>query len=97
MSSWEVLAGECDAWATSGRPVELWWRDDDAIADTAALRCLLAEATVPIALAVIPAGLEPSLPALLKSHGSVSVLQHGFDHRNRAPAGGKKSDRKSVV
>ena len=56
------------------------------------LRRLLAEASVPIALAVIPAGLEPSLPALLKSHGSVSVLQHGFDHRNRAPAGGKKSE-----
>ena len=48
--------------------------------------------TVPVALAVIPARLEPSLPALLKSHGSVSVLQHGFDHQNRAPAGGKKSE-----
>jgi hypothetical protein len=92
MSSWEALARECDAWQTSGRAVELWWRDDDAVADTDALRRLLASLTVPVALAVIPARLEPSLPALLKSHGSVSVLQHGFDHRNRAPAGGKKSE-----
>jgi hypothetical protein len=92
MSSWETLARECDAWDASGHAVELWWRDDDAVADTAALRHLLALASVPIALAVIPAGLEPSLPALLKSHGTVSVLQHGFDHKNRALAGAKKSE-----
>lgn len=89
---WDSLARECDAWAAAGHPVELWWRDDDAVADTDALRRLLASVTVPLALAVIPARLEPSLPALLKSHGSVSVLQHGFDHWNRAPAGGKKSE-----
>ena len=96
MSSWEALRRECDAWEaaweTGGRPVELWWRDDDAVSDTDALRRLLASLTVPVALAVIPARLEPSLPTLLKSHGSVSVLQHGFDHRNRAPAGAKKSE-----
>jgi len=28
----------------------------------------------------------------LKGHGSVSVLQHGFDHTNRTPAGAKKSE-----
>ena len=92
MSGWEALARECEATAASGRPIELWWRDDDAIADTPALRRLLSLARVPLALAVIPAVLDPSLPALLKSHGSVSVLQHGFDHNNRALAGGKKSE-----
>ena len=89
---WESLARECDAWAADGRAIELWWRDDDAVADTPALRRLLQVARVPLSLAVIPAGLAPSLPALLKSHGSVSVLQHGFDHANRAPAGDKKSE-----
>jgi hypothetical protein len=92
MSSWKALGQECDAWEASGRAVELWWRDDDAVADTEALRRLLAQASVPIALAVIPARLEPSLPALLKRHGSVSVLQHGFDHHNRALASAKKSE-----
>jgi hypothetical protein len=43
-------------------------------------------------LAVVPAGLEASLSAALESHQSVSVLQHGFAHRNRAPAGAKKSE-----
>jgi hypothetical protein len=92
MNTWDALARECDAWQASGRPIELWWRDDDAIADTRALRNLLEAATVPLALAVIPAGLEPSLRVLLKSHGSVSVLQHGFDHQNRAVSAAKKSE-----
>jgi hypothetical protein len=89
---WDPLARECDAWAESGCRIELWWRDDDAVADTPALRRLVEIATVPLALAVIPANLEGSLPASLKSHQSVSVLQHGFGHRNRSPAGGKKSE-----
>ena len=89
---WDSLERECAAWEASGRRIELWWRDDDAVADTPALRRLLKTATAPLSLAVIPAALEPSLPALLKGHASVSVLQHGFDHTNRAPAGGKKSE-----
>ena len=89
---WESLARECEAWAAGGRQIELWWRDDDAVADTPALRRLLDLATVPLSLAVIPAGLEASLPTLLRSHRSVTVLQHGYDHGNRAPAGAKKSE-----
>ncbi|HET6157189.1 MAG TPA: polysaccharide deacetylase family protein [Dongiaceae bacterium] len=92
MNPWDALARECDEWAAGGRTVELWWRDDDAVQDTPALRRLLAIADVPLSLAVIPAGLDASLPAYLKSHHSVSVLQHGFDHRNRAAAGAKKSE-----
>lgn len=90
--SWDELARECDAWAAIGRRVALWWRDDDAVADNPALRRLIAVARVPLSVAVIPADLSPSLPAFLKSHQSVSVLQHGFDHRNRALAGAKKSE-----
>ena len=92
MTEWDELARECDAWAESGRTIELWWRDDDAVADTPALRRLIQVATVPLSLAVIPAKLEPSLPMFLKGHDSVSVLQHGLDHRNHAPAGAKKSE-----
>lgn len=94
-ASWDDLARECDAWAAQGRPVELWWRDDDAVADTPELRQLLALAAgrAPLALAVIPATLGPGLPALLaQAGGEVGVLQHGYDHRNRAGAGAKKSE-----
>lgn len=89
---WDSLARECDAWAAAGRRIELWWRDDDAVADTPTLRRLLDMAAQPCALAVIPATLEPSLPVLLGGFPAVSVLQHGFDHVNRAPAGTKKSE-----
>jgi hypothetical protein len=67
MSTWDDLARECDAWAAEGRAVELWWRDDDAIEDTPALRRLLAltRGRAPIALAVIPGRLTPNLAPLL--------------------------------
>jgi hypothetical protein len=70
----------------------LWWRDDDAIAATPALARLLETARVPLALAVIPALLEPSLPAALQDRPDVAVLQHGFRHRNHEPAGSKKAE-----
>ncbi len=94
-ATWDDLARECDAWAAQGRRVELWWRDDDAVADTPALRRLLdlAAGRAPVALAVIPAALSAGLAAALaRMGGGSAVLQHGFDHRNRAPAGAKKSE-----
>ena len=95
MSRWDDLARECDAWAAAGRAVELWWRDDDAVADTPALRRLL-EVTrdrAPVALAVIPATLTPSLAPLLAADvKNISVLQHGYDHGNRGAADAKKSE-----
>lgn len=95
MTGWDDLARECDAWVAAGRAIELWWRDDDAIADSPALRRLLtlASGRAAVALAVIPANLEPSLaPALAGADPSVAVLQHGYDHGSRAAAGGKKSE-----
>lgn len=94
-ATWDDLARECDAWAALGRQVALWWRDDDAVADTPALRRLLdlAAGRAPLALAVIPATLSPGLAdAVARIGGGIAVLQHGFDHRNRAPAGAKKSE-----
>lgn len=94
-ASWDDLARECDAWAAQGRAVELWWRDDDAVGDTPELRRLLALAAgrAPLALAVIPARLEPSLAgALAGVSGEIAALQHGFDHQNRAAPGAKKSE-----
>lgn len=94
-ASWDDLARECDAWAAQGRPIELWWRDDDAVEETPALRRLLALAAdrAPVALAVIPANLKPSLAVCLAEAGrSAAVLQHGYDHCSRAAPGGKKSE-----
>ncbi len=77
------------------RELRLWWRDDDAVAATPALDRLLALARrhcLPLALAVIPAALSPSLVARLAEEPDVDVLVHGYAHANHAPPGVKKQE-----
>ena len=88
--SWELLDREIAAWAASGQAAALWWRDDDAIAATAALERLLAlaaAAEIPVALAVIPASTEASLVHRIAEAPLVTVLQHGYAHANHAQQG----------
>lgn len=92
MTPWHRLAAELDLWGEAGRRADLWWRDDDACRDTPALQRLLAlaqDANVPIALAVVPAHLEQSLVDAVAKADAVTVLQHGYAHRNHAPPGAR--------
>ena len=89
---WADLDRELDRCAA---PMPFWWRDDDAVADTPALAALLdlrTEIGLPLALAVIPAPVEPSLVERLAGEDRVSVLQHGWDHMNHAAAGAPQSE-----
>lgn len=96
MSDWRPLDQELDRWAAAGRKATLWWRDDDAGPMTTALERLLdlaARSAQPLALAVIPDSAEAALAERLSNQGSgIAVLQHGFAHRNNAPAGEKKCE-----
>ena len=95
MTPWQQLDRELDAWRDGGRRATLWCRDDDACRDSPALQQLLGIATavqVPIALAAIPAGLEPSLVDAVAASNIVTVIQHGYAHRNHAPPGARKSE-----
>ncbi len=95
MSGWDALEGELGAWAEAGRAATLWWRDDDAQRPGPALERLLglAEDTgVPLALAVIPAGADAALARRLENSPRLTVLQHGYAHRNHAPAGERKCE-----
>src|SRR5688572_4074005 len=92
-AGWNDFASEIGRWRDAGRPIEFWWRDDDATQPTSALERLLRLATqsnVPLALAVIPAQADPALFALLPF--GADVLQHGADHSNRATPGEKKTE-----
>ena len=95
-TAWSALDRELDRWAAAGRRATLWWRDDDAVAPTAALDRLLGIAgaqRAALALAVIPAGASPELAARLEAHpGPVAVLQHGFAHVSHAQSGEKKAE-----
>lgn len=84
------LARELDCWGEAGCVAEFWWRDDDAVKPTAALRKLLGLADsfgIEVAVAVVPASAEPALAATFAAHGHVAILQHGFRHKNHAQAG----------
>jgi hypothetical protein len=90
MSAWQPLASELDRWSALGRTATLWCRDDDACRDSPALRRLLECARsreVPVAIAAIPALCEPSLAAAIARYDVATVIQHGYAHRNHAPAG----------
>lgn len=89
--AWQSLREELQRWK---EPVNFWWRDDDAIADTAPLRKLIAlqqdNGTIPLHLASIPQLLDTSLPALVGHSPNVWILQHGFNHQNNASADERK-------
>jgi hypothetical protein len=91
--AWRALTDELARWRDTARPVEFWWRDDDAARPDAALArlcALSAQAAVPLALAVVPLESDPALLGVLRE--TVTVIQHGTDHRNRAGAGEKKTE-----
>lgn len=94
-ADWAALARELDAWRAAGRRATLWWRDDDAGADSSALARLLtlAEARrVPVALAAVPARLTVAAVARIRRCPAAAILQHGHAHRNHEPAGRKKAE-----
>lgn len=93
MSDWAALRSELDAWSEAGLTATLWWRDDDAVAATAALDRLIATAAgLPLGLAVIPAGAQEPLARRIEGVASIAVLQHGYSHANNATAQQKKCE-----
>ena len=92
---WRPLHAELDRWRQAGRVADLWLRDDDAIAPTAALDRLLdltARHSIPALLAVIPAQTGEPLAARLAPEPGIAVAVHGWAHRNHAPDGEKKQE-----
>ena len=96
MTDWiETLYRELDEWNYDGVAATFWWRDDDAQSPSAELDGLIGLAQkydVPLALAVIPHGMERALASRVKPLAKVAVLQHGFSHENHAPLDEKKAE-----
>ncbi|MET3482609.1 glycosyltransferase [Methylobacterium sp. 1973] len=90
-----VIDRALDSVAARGGRVPLFWRDDDAIAASPELDRLvgLAEAHgIPLLLAAIPSGIEPSLKRRLETAPGVRVAIHGLAHSNHAPPGEKPAE-----
>ena len=84
-----------DRAAGAGTQLDVWWRDDDAVVATPALERLLAlgrEFAIPIAIAAIPTGIQPSLPARLREEPGSRLLVHGLGHANHAGPGRKSAE-----
>ena len=95
MTGWSAFSEEVARWRDAGRRVELWWRDDDAADATAALDRLIelkCGASVPLALAVVPATATPALAERVASEPGIDLLQHGYAHVNHAAPSDKKAE-----
>ena len=95
MADWASLQSELRIWQSEGLSLPFWWRDDDAISDTPALRelaGLAASAGLPVHIAVIPAHADNTLSAYLAGTPDLSPLVHGWAHENHAPMGQKKAE-----
>lgn len=91
---WSPLTAELAIWRREGRVLPLWWRDDDAVEQSAALTQLTALAEtldLPVHLAVIPKFAQPSL-ADVCSHTWAIPMVHGWTHQNHASEGQKKAE-----
>lgn len=92
---WANLDAELAIWRTEGLHLPIWWRDDDAIAPTAALDRLAALAedlSLPVHIAVIPKHADPALAAYSKDRLLIRPLVHGWQHISHAPDGAKKAE-----
>ncbi|WP_424977951.1 polysaccharide deacetylase family protein [Leisingera sp. S232] len=92
---WSSLEQELEQWQDAGLTLPLWWRDDDAMSQSAELDRLTelsAELDLPVHLAVIPQGATPDLARFVASHPHLIPVVHGWAHQNHAPAGEKKAE-----
>lgn len=92
---WTPLTSELVIWRREGMSLPVWWRDDDAVADTPELERLSRLATdigLPVHLAVIPKDAQPSLTRALAGQSSLVPVVHGWSHTNHAPEGAKKAE-----
>ncbi|PSC04624.1 glycosyl transferase family 28 [Alsobacter soli] len=93
--AWDRLDRALARLHAAGLRLDVWWRDDDCVAPSPALDRLLALSarhSAPVALATIPATVEPALAPILARHRLACVLQHGYAHANHAPPEAKKQE-----
>jgi hypothetical protein len=93
----EIIAAALESELTEWRALRLrpllWWRDDDAARPTPALERLLALAqTIPLTLAIIPAGNVYALAKRLAGLSRITIAQHGVDHVNRRRPGARRGE-----
>lgn len=88
----DALDAELEQWRSAGRTPRALLRDDDAVADTPALRRLFAICErhgAPLLLAAIPGPAEPGLGAAVRAFPLATGAVHGFAHVSHSAIGEK--------
>ncbi|HEX8609672.1 MAG TPA: polysaccharide deacetylase family protein [Telluria sp.] len=90
------LRAELACWEDEQRECSFWWRDDDLVADSPALRRLAALSqrhAAPVLVAVIPAQADAALArATEDGMPTLAFCQHGWGHVNHAAPGEPNSE-----
>lgn len=92
---WTPLDNELARWKSAGLRLPLWWRDDDAVAPSAALDRLSALAGalgLPVHLAVVPNRATQDLADYVRETTHLIPVVHGWAHRNHAPQDEKRAE-----
>lgn len=92
---WTLLRHALADMRHAGVTLPIWWRDDDAVAPSAALDKLHALATdldLPAHIAVIPDLAETALAETVTARPQLIPMVHGWRHENNAVAGAKKAE-----
>ncbi len=91
-AAWGPVAVELDRARAAGQTVRFWLRDDDAVDVTPALERLIllcSAVSMPVLLAVIPAGATSDLGTWVGDHPAVTPCQHGYAHVDHASDGAR--------
>ncbi len=92
---WSPLTSELALWRHHELQLPIWWRDDDAIADTPDLQRLSQisnEVGLPVHVAVIPDLITPTLaPAVTRTPHLIPII-HGWRHISHSPEGIKNAE-----
>lgn len=94
-ADWSPLDAALGELERRGGQARFWWRDDDAVEDTAPLLRLMGVSErfqAPILLAVIPARAQTSLASRLGDTDTLVPAVHGYAHVNHAGSGEKRQE-----
>ncbi|MEM8655923.1 MAG: polysaccharide deacetylase family protein [Pseudomonadota bacterium] len=94
LSDWSPLRAELAAFRRDNLPLPLWWRDDDAVAPSAALDQLTdlsCTVGLPVHLAIIPAHATDALVARVDGTQLIPVV-HGWAHQDHSGPDKKKNE-----
>ncbi len=92
---WTPLRQMLARYRQQNAALPLWWRDDDAVANTTALErlaALTAACHLDVHIAVIPDLAQPDLATMVAQADQLVPVIHGWRHKNHAPLDAKKSE-----